>query len=127
MGVFEASIVYPTRSKSPVRITGDFDIDDIVKVVFEAEDVRLVKKDGYYKRFYQDMKGRKFMVEDKNSLNVKLTSLDIINMVEHMCKNDQDLKKHVGPGGLEFLIFDAIRDLKGVDFFKEEADQMEKE
>ena len=121
MSKYEVTLVHPIKSKLPIIVTGSFDMDKIVKVAFEV-DTKLIKKEGSYKRYYEDISGRKYLVENKDSLNVKLSYLDILNVIEHMCKNDQDLSKQVGPGGLEFLLFDAIRDLKGVDFFKEEEE-----
>lgn len=53
-------------------------------------------------------------------LTVTLNYDDLVNIPERMCKEDDTLSRHVGVAWVEYLLCEAIRHLKGVDFFKEE-------
>lgn len=53
-------------------------------------------------------------------MEVTLTSEDIIKIVTHMCERKDSLKINVDVGRLEYVLFDAIKNIKQVDFFNEE-------
>ncbi len=45
---------------------------------------------------------------------------DIVKIINQMCKEDEDLKKKIGSAQLEYLAFKTIKDMKQIDFLKEE-------
>jgi hypothetical protein len=51
---------------------------------------------------------------------VTLNYEDIIQIIECICIEDRDMRVKVGSAQIEYLIFKAIRDIKQMDFFKEE-------
>ena len=56
----------------------------------------------------------------KEKYEVTLNSNDILKITEMICKRDETIRKKVGPASLEYELFQAIRTLKGIDFFEEE-------
>lgn len=46
---------------------------------------------------------------------------DLLKISDYFCKQESIIREKVGPAFFELLLFRIIRDLKGVDFFKEEA------
>lgn len=52
---------------------------------------------------------------------VTLDHESLLKISEHIQKNDEIIRKQVGPAQLEILIFQAIRDITGVDFIEYEA------
>lgn len=60
-------------------------------------------------------------------MEVVLNASDIVDLGEYVHQNTKTHNEPPGPAFLEYLITKFMRDKKGVDFFQEEREALEKE
>lgn len=109
------------------EIEDDIDLYNAILILFSME-ACLSKTEGDYEIWSAIYHKEYFRVEKVKDVEliVTLTFEEILKITERMCKGDERMRNHVGIAWLEYLIFEAIRHVKKVDFLTESQNRKEK-